>query len=132
MGNLYRDGDPRIIKSAKKAAKIYKRAVELGNVDAMLSLGLLKMTGDGVKVDRKMALQLWRIMAADRGSERAQYNLGLAKLQDMREGGVEKADMRAYFTEARAWLGLAAAAGHREARAELARQDRQINSMTIA
>ena len=101
-------------------------------MDAMLSLGLLKMTGDGVKVDRKMALQLWRIMAADRGSERAQYNLGLAKLQDMREGGVEKADMRAYFTEARAWLGLAAAAGHREARAELARQDRQINSMTIA
>ena len=64
-----------LVKSDKKAAKIYRRAVELGNVDAMAHLGDLYRTGSGVKLDKKKAERLYR-MAADRGSAFAQSNLG--------------------------------------------------------
>jgi TPR repeat protein len=77
LGECYRDGDRDfgIVKSAKKAAKISKRAVELGDVDAMINLGLLYEHGSGVKLDKKKAEELFRT-AADRCSATAQYNLG--------------------------------------------------------
>ncbi|EGB13182.1 hypothetical protein AURANDRAFT_13714, partial [Aureococcus anophagefferens] len=58
-----------------KAAKIYRRAVELGDVDAMRHLGRLHETGSGVKLDKKKAERLYRA-AADRGDALAQNNLG--------------------------------------------------------
>jgi TPR repeat protein len=98
LGNVYRLGDlerpfPRdretlncqlthfigrlgVVKSAKKAAKIYKRAVELGNAEAALRLAELYAAGDGVKKDQNKALQLWRT-AADRGYAHAQIKLAL-------------------------------------------------------
>ena len=77
LGELYRTGDETfgIVKSYKKAAKIFKRGVELGSVDAMVSLGRLFSTGRGVKLDKKKAMQLYK-MSADRGFAPAQYNLG--------------------------------------------------------
>jgi len=63
------------VQSTKKAAKLWKRAVELGNVDAMARLGFLYSKGDGVKLDNKKAIELYRI-AADRGVVQAQYLLG--------------------------------------------------------
>ena len=75
LGWAYRDGQMFLVKSDKKAAKIWKRAVELGDVEAMKHLGELYRDGLGVKLDKKKALQLFR-MAADRGDAFAQSNLG--------------------------------------------------------
>ncbi|EGB05937.1 hypothetical protein AURANDRAFT_54429 [Aureococcus anophagefferens] len=62
-------------KSTKKAAKLYRRAVELGNVQSMTNLGALYAQGEGVKLDRRKATQLYR-MASDGGSAMAAQNLG--------------------------------------------------------
>ena len=62
------------MKSEKKAAKILKRAVELGDVEAMIQLGRLYDEGLGVKLDKKKAERLVR-MAADRGDAIAQCKL---------------------------------------------------------
>lgn len=67
-------GDCGVVKSTKKAAKIYKRAVELGDAEAASRLAVLYAAGDGVKLDKNKALQLWRT-AADRGYAHAQAKL---------------------------------------------------------
>ena len=66
------------MRSGKKAEKLYKRAVELGDVDAMCFLGNLYVdtTPTGIKLDRKKAARLYR-MAADRGHLAAQCHLAL-------------------------------------------------------
>jgi TPR repeat protein len=74
LGCAYRRGLYDLVKSDKKAAKIYRRAVELGDVRAMVSLGFLYVTGSGVKLDKKKAERLYR-MAADRGNVIAQSKL---------------------------------------------------------
>ena len=66
LGDLYRDGSNGLVKSMKKSAKFYKRAVELGNVEAMANLGNQYLRGEGVKLDRKKAMELFR-MAQNRG-----------------------------------------------------------------
>jgi tetratricopeptide (TPR) repeat protein len=76
LGWAYRRGLLGLVKSDKKAAKIYRRAVELGNVDAMVKLGFLYQNGSGVKLDKKKAERLYRA-AADRGDAFAQSNLGI-------------------------------------------------------
>ena len=76
LAQAYQDGMYGLVKSSKKARKLYKRAVELGNVSAMLRLGCFYESGDGVKRDRKKAERLYR-MAANRGEPDAQRNLGL-------------------------------------------------------
>jgi TPR repeat protein len=82
LGTAYHRGGLGLVKNAKKAAKIWKRAVELGDVDAMIFLGELHKTGSGVKLDKKKAERLYR-MAADRGDATAQ--VGLAFLIDSEE-----------------------------------------------
>jgi hypothetical protein len=62
------------VESTKKAAKIWKRAVELGSLDAMPKLAFLYATGDGVKLNKKKAIELYRF-SADRGVVHAQYLL---------------------------------------------------------
>ena len=78
LGSAYRAGSYGLVKSSKKAAKLYKRAVELGDVDAMVHLGNLYVdtTPTGIKLDRKKAARLYR-MAADRGHIAAQCHLAL-------------------------------------------------------
>ena len=66
---------PTQVKSSKKAAKLWKRAVELGNVDSMMNLGYLYEVGDGVKQDTRKALQLYR-MGGDRGDANAACKAG--------------------------------------------------------
>jgi hypothetical protein len=75
LGHTYSRGNYGLVKSDKKAAKIYWRAVELGDVDAMVVLGALHENGSGVKLDKKKAERLFR-MAADRGDATAQTCLG--------------------------------------------------------
>ena len=75
LGSGYQFGGLDLVKSDKKAAKIYRRAVELGDVRAMVFLGALYENGSGVKLDKKKAERLYRA-AADRGHAVAQCNLG--------------------------------------------------------
>ena len=75
LGDAYQRGHYGLVKSDKKAAKIWKRAVELGDVDAMRDLGKLYKDGSGVKLDNKKAERLYRA-AADRGHAVARNNLG--------------------------------------------------------
>jgi TPR repeat protein len=70
-----------VSKNAKKAVKLYQRAVDLGNVDAMLALGRLYEVGDGprrpVKLDQERAVRLYR-MAAEQGGAAARGHLACA------------------------------------------------------
>ena len=146
LGELYRDGEDAfgIVKSYKKAVKIFKRAVELGNVDAMVSLGKLLIDGNGVKKpDKKKAMQVYSV-AADRGFARAQYNIACALDRDQRFEeafryyclAAEQNFTRAEFNlgycyahgegtevdvaKARHWYARAAAKGHEGAQGYLA------------
>ena len=75
LGNAYHTGWFGLVESDKKAAKIWKRAVELGNVEAIINLGSLYETGSGVKLDKKKAERLYRA-AADRGDADSQNKIG--------------------------------------------------------
>ena len=75
LGTAYTCGQYGLVQSDKKAAKIWKRATELGDVDAMVFLGELYKYGEGVKLDKKKAERLFRT-AADRGDADAQNNIG--------------------------------------------------------
>ena len=77
LGQKYFQGGALVAQNFKKAAKIYKRAVELGNVSAFNNLAYMYDQGKGVKQDEKKARQLYR-MAAERGDAAAQLNLGLS------------------------------------------------------
>ena len=106
LGIAYRRGHFGLVKSDKKAAKIYRRAVELGDVDAMVCLGAMYSTGLGVKLDKKKAERLYR-MAADRGDPVAQNNLGTVLHSEER------------FEEAFRYYALAADQGYTDAELNL-------------
>ena len=143
LAGQYRDGTLGLAKNPKKAAKIYKRAVELGDVQAMVSLGSLYFRGDGVKKSWGKAAQLYR-MASERGNVRASYNLAFIAEE---EGRMDEAHR--YYTlsagqnyaeaqfilsesygcgirgaeydpdESRRWVIRAAANGHEQAKSVL-------------
>lgn len=85
LGDAYRIGQYGLVKSFKKAAKLYKRAVELGDVAAMNLLALHLFFGKAVESDPKKAIRLWR-MAADRGHAEAQYRLHLSTISKSTPG----------------------------------------------
>jgi TPR repeat protein len=89
LGTAYRDGAFGLVKSGKKAVKIWKRAVELGDVHALVHLGVAHNNGLGVKVDKKKAQQFYR-MAADRGNAQAQCNLGMMLLKQWNDESLEE------------------------------------------
>ena len=137
------------MKSDKKAAKIWKRAVELGDVKAMSYLGLSYETGSGVKLDKKKAERLYRA-AADRGDAFAQSNLGVLLYSEKKheeafryfalatdqghteaENGLGVCYRHGSGTEvdlgkARDWFERAAAKGHQKAIESLAGLDAQV------
>ena len=74
LADMYKKGNSVIVGNHRKAVKIFKRAVELGSVDATNCLGEHLYYGFGVKADRRKAIKCFR-MAADRGHVIAQHNL---------------------------------------------------------
>jgi hypothetical protein len=102
LGQLYREGNWGIVRSDKKAAKIWKRGVALGNTDSMVNLGALFGDPRFPQKDVKKSMQLYR-MAADRGNELGQVYLG-DMLQYMPDG----------LDEARRLFELSAAQGLQE------------------
>jgi TPR repeat protein len=149
LGCAYRRGLYGLVKSEKKAAKIYRRGVELGDVVAMINLGTLYENGSGVKLDKKKAERLYRA-AADRGDAIAQNNLGalldteqkfeeafryytLAANQGetLAENSLGCCYLWGEGTEvdvgkARYWFERAAAKGHEKARGNLAELNAQV------
>jgi len=149
LGIAYQFGHLGLVKNDKKAAKIYRRAVELGDVHAMRCLGSSHQLGSGVKLDKKKAERLYRT-AADRGDAFAQNNLAvfldsqdkfeeafryLALAADQgwtagehnlgcccRYGSGTEVDLG----KARYWFERAAAKGYEEAIKELARLDARV------
>lgn len=88
------------------AAGYYKRAADLGHVQAQCSYGKCLYTGNGTAKDPAEAFRYFK-MAADGNSDIARYNLGVMYLKGVYvPKDIEKA--REYFS-------LAAAAGHEEA-----------------
>jgi TPR repeat protein len=115
LGRYYAFGTPPagIVENPKKAAKIWKRAVELGNLEAMVDLGdLYHEGGEGVKVNRKKAMQLYR-MAADRGHARGQCMLGESLIDDATSA------LSTEFREARRLFTLSASQGFAESEYQL-------------
>ncbi|KAH8083374.1 hypothetical protein JL720_8256 [Aureococcus anophagefferens] len=55
LGLAYETGIYDLPINPKKAAKIYKRAVGLGNLEAMVNLSRLYAIGEGVKMDSTKA-----------------------------------------------------------------------------
>ncbi|EGB07834.1 hypothetical protein AURANDRAFT_26920 [Aureococcus anophagefferens] len=117
LGVAYHQGLFGLVTSDKKAAKIWKRAVELGSVEAMTKLGELYENGSGVKLDKKKAERLYR-MAADRGDAPGENNLGCC----YQHGEGTEVDLG----KARYWLERAAAKGHERAIENLADLDAQV------
>ncbi|EGB06507.1 hypothetical protein AURANDRAFT_3074, partial [Aureococcus anophagefferens] len=128
-----------------------KRAVELGNVDAMVFLGEFYEHGSGVKLDKKKAERLYRA-AADRGDALAQNNVAFLLVSEKkfeeafrcfalaadqgftlgelnlgicyRDGDGTEVDLG----KARYWLERAAAKGDESAIKELAVLDARLGS----
>jgi len=110
LAHAYRTGDLGLPQNFKKTVKIYKRAIELGDGEAMTALGYMYQHGRGVKLDPKKAETLYRKGAA-RGHFASQYNLGRLERD---AGNIE---------EARRWYALSAAQGLTDAKSALARLD---------
>jgi TPR repeat protein len=155
LGTLYSIGSLGLVKSEKKAAKIWKRAVELGNVDAMHLLATCYYTGEGVKLDKKKAMALWRV-AASHGHVTAQYGLSVELRQQSKHeeafhyaklAAAQGFTMAEFFVggclcglgdtggvveadieEARRWLARAAAKGHKDATWALAELDAKVDA----
>ena len=109
LGNAYKTGEFGLVASMKKAAKLLKRAAELGNANAMSNLAAQYLAGEGVKKDQKKATQLIR-KAAEQGFPPAQCTAGMECEAD---GNFR--DAFAYyklaadqgFTQAEVFLGMA-------------------------
>ena len=85
LGDAYCQGWYGFVKSGKKAAKLYRRAMEAGSEGGIAHLGFQYEIGDGVKLDKKKATQLYRL-AAERGYTMAQFNLANMLYSDDKEG----------------------------------------------
>ena len=143
LGKCYGEGNLGLLQSDKKAAKLYKRAAELGNAEAMVNLGTLYVLGQGVKLDRAKAKNLWQ-HAATRAHPVAQCHIGHVLRQDGKAdeaiGLYKLSAAQGYtqaehslaisyhfgigvpgdFEEARRWYTRAAAKGFEDAKAALA------------
>lgn len=75
LGLFYYNGEWWKEKDLKKSVKYHTQAAELEDPDAMFELYVLHSTGDGVKLDNKIAVE-WCKKAAAKGQLRACYNMG--------------------------------------------------------
>jgi hypothetical protein len=97
-----------------EAARLFKKAAELGHGGAMFGLGALYGGGHDLPIDRPLALR-WFRDAAERGHPQAQLMLG----RYLRLGLASPADP----DQARLWLQRAIESGVPEAAADIAAID---------
>lgn len=106
-----RDYSDRRLMSRRKRFRLFMKAARLGNPAGQLAVAMMYRTGDGVTEDHARFFE-WCLRAAERGSINACYVLGTA----YENGDGTERDL----DEAIAVYGMAAAAGHEEARMRLA------------
>ncbi|KAJ1551600.1 hypothetical protein HK405_014213, partial [Cladochytrium tenue] len=94
----------------RRAADMYQRAAELGDLDGMTKLGRCYMNGWGVPKNEQLAVT-WYRLAAKNGGARAQNQLGWCYWKGR---GVEKD-----WNEAVRWYKLSAEQGHAEGQTNL-------------
>ena len=107
LGDSYFDGKALVKKNEATAARCYKIAAELGDIDAAYSYGWCLRHGVGVTENNLEAIK-WLKSAADRGNINAAYSYGLCCEEGAGTGIKNKRDARSYYRKA-------AAAGHIEA-----------------
>ena len=112
LGTAYSNPNYGLVKSHKKALKLYQRAAELGDVHSWGLLGNYYYHGCGVKSDRKKTARFYR-MGADGGDAHAQQNLAWCY-----ENGV---GVPRDLDEAKRFYALAAAQGIDDAKEALQR-----------
>ena len=112
LGQAYSRGDYGLVKSDKKALKLFQRAADLGDVFSCASVGDYYFDGRGVKSDRKKAARFYRI-GAENGEPWAQNHL--AQCYELGAGVPRDLD------EAKRLFALAAAQGLQYANAQLQR-----------
>ena len=71
LAGAYLNGYLGVVKSAKKALKLFNKASALGYAEATFALSRMYLYGDGVDLDKEKWMQLWRL-AADQGDAKAQ------------------------------------------------------------
>ena len=149
MGCGYRFGVNGFPQNHKKAAKIFKRGVELlGSAEAAMNLARMYQEGEGVKRDSARAYQLYGI-AADGGLAHGQlmYSYWSGLSDDEAFGYVSRAaaagltlaegrlaafyfagkGVETDYDEARRWFAVAAAKGNEAAKRSLADMDAGIS-----
>lgn len=102
----YDTGNGGVPRDRAKAYSLYREAAELGQVRAMLSVGLMLSEGQGVSQDPAEAVR-WLRRAAERGSADGQYSVGVVYMQGQ---GVAQD-----YGQAMHWFRLAARSGHPQA-----------------
>jgi len=117
-------GDPWVEPDPEAAFRCYKRAAEAGHAEAAMNLALCYRNGEGVSRHIAKALETMEVSAA-LGSDRAQYNLGVALDPLQPPWGVpgevapEEAMVRKDPARAAAFYEQAAAQGHGKAKVNL-------------
>ena len=106
LGDTFFEGKT-IRKNEAAAARCYRFAAELSNVDAAYSYGWCLRHGVGVHENDAEAVK-WLKMAADKGNANAAYSYGLSCEEGSSTGVKNKREALYYYR-------MAAGAGHREA-----------------
>ena len=110
VGDIYYDGDNKLVRDHVMAFKLYSYAAKNKNAEAQFKLGGMYERGQGVGRDYVEAARLLRL-AAEGGHAVAQYNLG---------GMFEYGDgVEMNKKEAARWYQLAAKQGHADAQVDL-------------
>ena len=107
LGDSYFDGKSLVKKNEVAAARCYKIAAGIGDVDAAYSYGWCLRHGVGLNENDTEAVK-WLKLAADKGNVNAAYSYGLCCEEGSGTGIKNRRDARSYYRKA-------AAAGHIEA-----------------
>lgn len=107
LGDSFFDGKNFLKKNQVSAARCYRFAAELGNIDAAYSYGWCLRHGAGVRENDGEAVK-WLKMAADKGNSNAAYSYGLCCEEGAGTGVKNKREALYYYRSA-------ASSGHSEA-----------------
>ena len=109
LADLYGRGD-RIQPDIREVALWYRKAADLGDVQAQFMIGCLYARGEGVGLDLKHAARYFEL-AGSRGHPHAAFNLGVFILNGQ---GIEQS-----VAEAKRWFAVAAKGGLAQAELRL-------------
>ena len=107
LGDYFFEGKNLLSKNALNAARCYKLAAELGNVEGCYSYGWCLRHGAGVRENDAEAVK-WLKLAADKGNANAAYSYALCCEEGSGTGVKNKREARSYYRKA-------ASSGHVEA-----------------